>query len=135
MIFNKITKNDESHAEVSKGLAELAASNNRFPYNALVSGYNELQPEEHITFDYAKSKASQLVAQLGKRGLVRDRDYSLVIEAGEEGSTDTAFITRVSTLDGNMVQSSAGRRPMTAEEKAERAAKREAAKKGKGKGK
>lgn len=121
-MFNVTRKSNELFTALKEELSTIS-SQSHFDYNGLVRQYNELEPEELVDFPYEKKKQSGLVAQLLKRGLQRDVDYTLVmteVESEKKGEKDveTAFITRVSTKQGAMYQSKRGRRAMTEEERA-----------------
>lgn len=141
-LFTKIQKNDAAYAELTSQLDSIVSTGSRFPYNELATNYNDLAPNEHLEFPLAKNKLSALVQQLDKRGLARNADYKAIVVPVKDDETgrevETAFITRYTTVAASIIESNAGRRPLSDEEKADRAAEREAdasAGKGKGKGK
>lgn len=135
MQFNVIAPNSKAHKDLAEQLEAVREAAGRFDYNGLVRAYNDAAQGAIIQVPYPKAKASQLVVQLAKRGLKRDEDYTMVAVATEtEGKKadqkddEFAFITRVSSKAGEIVEPKRGRKPMTDEEKVAARAKRDAAK-------
>jgi hypothetical protein len=91
-MFTRITTDNPNFGTIK---SQLAATIDRFDYNALAREFNSLAVGELISFPYSKGKIALLAKQFEKRGLKRDNDYTA--QGREvEGQPYTVFVTRVS---------------------------------------
>ncbi len=99
----KFTVIDQSSTNFAAVQAALANATSRFDYNELARTYNKLTTGAILQFEYAKAKIAMLAKQLEKRGLKRDQDYTLVGATEGESKNEVAFLTRLSTVESNIV--------------------------------
>lgn len=94
MNFTRIAATDPN---LNKILSSLTTA--RFDYNTLARAFNDTDVGGLLHFAFA-SNSTAIIAQLEKRGLKRDADFTVHVQAvkGLEGQPDvqTAFVTRTS---------------------------------------
>jgi len=93
MNFTRIAPTDPN---LSKILSNLSSA--RFDYNALARAVNDTEVGGLLHFPFA-SNSTAIITQLEKRGLKRDADFTVhvqAVKAAEGTEVQTAFVTRTS---------------------------------------
>ena len=87
--FNRIKQSDPNFQNAVTAFESLA---DRFDFEALAAEYNELAPQEMVSFEYKKGKSSQVRAQLARRGLTPGVDFD-VRSANIANNEEVALVT------------------------------------------